>query len=267
MWISSIALVLAACSSDAVNPAADPLVGDRSTGLSVESTWQWQLQGELGLSYDVDVYDIDLFDTDVEVIDQLHADGRVVICYLSAGSYEEWRDDASSFEASDLGLPLDGWEGERWLDIRSPSVGDIMEERFDLALDKGCDGVEPDNVTAHNNDTGFDITGDQQLEYNRFLARAAHDRGLSIGLKNDVDQVEQLEPYFDFAVNEECFEYDECEAYESFLTAGKPVFNAEYAAEYVADPSLVCESARAMDIRTLILAIELDDSLRISCDS
>ena len=49
-----------------------------------------------------------------------------------------------------------------------------------------------------------------------------------MGLKNDLAQVPQLEPHFDFAVNEECFRYRECEALRPFLTAGKAVLHAEY---------------------------------------
>ena len=40
----------------------------------------------------------------------------------------------------------------------------------------------------------------------------AHSRGLEVGLKNDVEQVGQLVGYFDWQLNEECFQYDECEA-------------------------------------------------------
>ena len=41
-------------------------------------TWQWQLTEEVNTSYDVDMYDIDLFDTPQDVIDVLHAKGRIV---------------------------------------------------------------------------------------------------------------------------------------------------------------------------------------------
>lgn len=236
------------------------------SALGPDSTWQWQLQGTINTGYDVDVYDIDLFDTDPAVIGELHGAGRIVICYFSAGSYEEWRDDASSFAAEDLGEPLDGWEGERWLDVRADGVRAVMLDRLDLAVAKGCDGVEPDNVTAFNNDTGFDVTSEDQIDFNRFLAEAAHSRSLLIGLKNDLDQIPTLVDHFDFAVNEECFQYDECDAYLPFLDVGKPVFNAEYAEEFVADPADVCNRARAVGLRTLILSLDLDDSLRISCD-
>src|SRR5262245_34396884 len=82
------------------------------------ASWQIQLQGDINTSYDVDMYVLDLFDTPQEVIDELHAEQRKVICYFSAGSWEEWRTDANDFPEIVLGKDLIGWEGERWLDIR-----------------------------------------------------------------------------------------------------------------------------------------------------
>ena len=130
-----------------------------------------------------------------------------------------------------------------------------------------CDGVEPDNVTAHNNETGCDITSDDQLSFNIFLADSAHDRGLLVGLKNDLDQIPDLVDRFDFAVNEECLEYDECEAYGPFVAAGKPVFSAEYSNAAVEDSAGTCAMAEAAGLRTLILPLDLDDSFRISCNN
>jgi hypothetical protein len=233
--------------------------------LPVDVTWQWQLQGEVNTSYDVDVYDIDLFDTPIETLATLRADGRVVICYFSAGSYEGWRPDAAEFGVGDLGATLDGWEDERWLDVRADSVRAVMARRLDLAAKRGCDGVEPDNVTAFDNDTGFDITADDQLEFNRFLAEAAHERGLLIGLKNDLGQIPELVDHFDFAVNEQCHEYDECDVYALFVEQGRPVLNAEYAREFVDDPGAVCTASDALGLQTIVLPLDLDDSFRISC--
>ena len=51
---------------------------------------------------------------------------------------------------------------------------------------------------------------------------------MAVGLKNDLGQVRRLLPYFDFAVNEQCFQYNECSVLERFIDAGKPVFGAEY---------------------------------------
>jgi hypothetical protein len=235
----------------------------------VSDTWQWQLQGTVNTSYDVDVYDIDLFDNSAAVIDQLHDDGRRVICYFSAGSYEDWRSDEADFNQADLGETLDGWPDERWLDIRSTRVRDIMKARLDLAVEKGCDCVEADNVDGYTNDTGFPLTAADQLDYNRFLAAEAHSRNLAIALKNDVDQIDDLVDYFDLAVNEQCHEYDECDALTPFIDAGKPVFNAEYADAYVDDIAIrqtLCDAALDLDLRTLVLPLDLDDSFRHGCD-
>src|SRR4029079_13653563 len=59
------------------------------------TSWQIQLQGTLDTSVAASVYDIDLFDTSASTIAVLRAAGRRVICYFSAGSYEDWRPDAT----------------------------------------------------------------------------------------------------------------------------------------------------------------------------
>ncbi len=137
-------------------------------------SWQWQLTGEVNTSFDVVMYDIDLFDTPPAVIDELHAAGRIVICYFSAGSHEDWRPDSADFPAAVLGEPLDDWPGERWLDIAQlERLQPIMQARLELAVAKGCDGVEPDNVDGYTQASGFRITYADQLAYNRWLAAAA----------------------------------------------------------------------------------------------
>ncbi len=239
----------------------------------VTTTWQWQLQpggdGQINTSYDVDVYDLDLFDTPTSLIADLQQQGRRVICYFSAGSYEDFRDDADRFLPVELGETLDDFADERWLDIRSANVRAIMLDRLDVAVEKGCDGVEPDNVDGYANDTGFDLTAADQLAFNRLIANAAHERGLAVGLKNDLDQIPRLVDHFDFSVNEQCHEFDECDALAPFIDAGKPVFNAEYADGFVNDPTrrdTTCGNARSQGIQTLILPIDLDDSFRFSCE-
>ncbi len=229
------------------------------------TTWQWQLQGTINQSYDVDMYDIDLYDTSVATINSLKNSGKVVICYFSGGSYEEWRDDANDFNASDRGNPLDNWPGEAWLDIRSTNVRAVMEARLDLAVTKGCDGVEPDNMDGYTNNPGFPLTAADQIDYNIFMAEAAHDRGLSVGLKNNVDQIPDLVDYYDFAVNEECFQYNECGTMKPFTDANKAVFNAEYGVNSASARAALCADSIALELSTLVLDLELDDSVRYSC--
>lgn len=236
---------------------------------TVGDTWQWQLSGPLNTEYVVTVYDVDLFDVSQKTIAQLKAKGQRVVCYFSAGSAENWRPDFKRFMTQDMGVPLDNWAGERWLDTRSASVRQVMNERLDLARSKGCDGVEPDNVDAYTHRSGFKLDGDTQMDFNRFLAAAAHSRGLLVGLKNNLSQAVALMPYFDFAVNEQCFEYNECAVYSAFIDAGKPVFNAEYARRYQTNSKgardILCTEASRMRIQTLVLSIDLDDSVRFAC--
>ena len=80
------------------------------------------------------------------------------------------------------------------------------------------------NVDAYANESGFPLSAADQLTFNRFVATAAHVRGLSVGLKNDLDQARTLQPHFDWALNEQCFQYDECERLKPFVDAGKAVF-------------------------------------------
>jgi len=191
------------------------------------TTWQWQLTGSIDTSYDVQMYDIDLFDNTASTIATLHSQGKAVICYFST-QYEDWRPDASDWPSSILGHALDDWPGENYVDIRSPVLRDIMTARLDLAVSKGCDGVEPDNVDEYQNTNGLGITAADQLDFNKFMAAAAHDRGLSVGLKNDLDQVSQLQSYYDWALDEECNEFSECSSLDPFVKAGKAVFGVEY---------------------------------------
>lgn len=234
----------------------------------VTATWAWQLQGALNTGYPVDVYDIDLFDTSAAQIANLQAAGHRVFCYFSAGSYENWRADVGDFLASDLGYIMDGWPDERWIDIRSRNVFTIMLARLDMAVSKGCDGVELDNMTVYQEqNTGISANATDQLAFNRNLFNAAHNRGLTVALKNDLDQIGELVDYVDLMINEQCHEYSECGVVQPFIDAGKPVFNAEYLPSYQNNPNPICAASQAADIRTLILSVDLDDSFYFNCDT
>ncbi|MBD0707335.1 MULTISPECIES: endo alpha-1,4 polygalactosaminidase [unclassified Streptomyces] len=190
--------------------------------------WQWQLSGRLDPSVDVAVYDIDGFDHPASAVADLHRRGRKVICYLSTGAWEDFRPDAAAFPKEVLGGG-NGWKGERWLDIRRTDVlGPLMTKRLDMCAEKGFDAVEPDNMDGYKNRTGFPLTAADQLRYNRLVSGLARERGLSVGLKNDLDQIPELLGDFDFAVNEQCAQYEECALLTPFVAAGKAVFHVEY---------------------------------------
>jgi hypothetical protein len=216
------------------------------------TTWQWQLRGPLDLSVRAQVYDVDLFDTPVSAVAQLHARGARAVCYFSAGTREQGRPDA--FPAAVAGEPVEDWPDELWLDIRALDVlGPILKRRLDLCARKGFDGVEADNVDAYANASGFPLRAADQLRFNRFLARAAHARGLAIALKNDLGQAAALERDFDWALVEQCFQYRECERLRPFSAAGKAVF----AVEYELAPDAFCAAARAAGFMAMRKPLEL----------
>lgn len=224
-------------------------------------SWQWQLSGDINSSYTVDVYDVDLVETPQVVIDQLHRRGVKVICYFSAGTFEEYREDAALFSREVVGKELEDWPDEKWLDVAHyERFASVMEKRLDLAVQKKCDGVEPDNVDGYDNDTGFRLTSEDQLKYNRWLAEQAHMRGLAVGLKNDLPQIKTLVDYFDFAVNEQCFEYEECDQLLPFIEQKKAVFGVEYELE----TEDFCDQANRMNLSWLKMEYELDGG-RVAC--
>ncbi|EFE69941.1 endo alpha-1,4 polygalactosaminidase [Streptomyces viridosporus ATCC 14672] len=243
-----LALLLAACTT-----APDPGTDGSRWRPGPGTDWQWQLSGRLDTSVDVPVYDIDGFEHSRETVAKLHRDGRRVICYLSTGAWEDFRPDADAFPEAVIGRG-NGWEGERWLDIRRTDVLEpIMAQRLDMCRDKGFDAVEPDNMDGYRNRTGFPLTARDQLRYNRLVARLAHERGLAVGLKNDLDQIPQLVGDFDFAVNEQCAQYGECARLTPFVEAGKAVFHAEY--ELPTDR--FCAESRRLGLSSLLKKYEL----------
>ncbi|MEZ5355402.1 MAG: endo alpha-1,4 polygalactosaminidase [Bryobacteraceae bacterium] len=242
--------------------AAPGLVAQTSIWKPAPNTsWQWQLQNQLDLSVDVEMYDIDLFDNDAATVAALHARGRKAVCYVSVGTFEPWRADASRFPESVKGRALEDFDTEKWLDIRRWDVlGPIMEARLDTCKAKGFDGVEPDNVDAYTNRSGFPLTAQDQLAFNIRIAEAAHARGLSVGLKNDLDQIPQLVSHFDWALNEQCFQYQECGVYGTFTRAGKAVFHVEYEVR----PEAFCTQANSMNFNSLYKTFDLD-AYRVAC--
>jgi hypothetical protein len=218
------------------------------------TAWQWQLSGTVDTSVDVPVYDVDGFENDAAVVARLHAAGRHVVCYVNVGAWESFRPDADDFPKSLLGRG-DGWKGERWLDIRARDrLRPLMAARFEMCRKKGFDAVEPDLVDGYANTTGFPLTADDQLAYNRMIADLAHDRGMGVALKNDVDQVPELVRDFDFSVDEECVRYGECAGLSPFVAAGKAVLHVEYDA----DPADFCARTRRLGFSSMVKHPALD---------
>lgn len=225
-------------------------------------TWYWQLTGRIDNSHRVAIYDTDGFETRASEVARLHALGRFVVCYIDVGTWERFRPDAGRFPASVLGRP-NGWPGERWLDIRRLHVLEpIMRARFAMCAHKRFDAVEPDNIEAYTNRSGFPITARGQLRYDEWIAHTVHGLGLAVLQKNDPGQARALEPYFDGVLDEQCNQYHECGAFKPYLAADKPVLNAEYKASLY--PGFCASDAR-LGISGVLYGLSLDGRLYRPC--
>jgi hypothetical protein len=262
LWCSFlIALsLLTACRGPAteVTPQADPTaMGDwwrPAQGLD----WQVQYTGDPDLALPADVFSLDLFETTTGQVAALQDHGARVVCYLNAGAWEDWRPDRADFPADVLGADYVGWPGERWLDIRQiEALAPVIIARLDCCAEKGFDGVDTDNLDGYTNPTGFPLTAEDQLTFNRWLAEAAHERGLAIGLKNDPEQAAELAPDFDWATTESCFAQVWCEELMPFLSIGKPVFDIEYTDNNMQMEDF-CPQAAELGIDALLKHRELD---------
>ncbi|PNY27995.1 Uncharacterized protein TCAP_02068 [Tolypocladium capitatum] len=174
------------------------------------------------------VYDLDMADHSADTFAKLRAAGISIICYFSAGSWENWRSDKDQFPAADLGKVLNGWPNEKWLNVSSPAVRDIMKARIKAAASKGCTAIDPDNVDGYDNDNGLGLTGEEAADYVKFLATEAASYNMSTGLKNAGALIPRVINFVQFSVNEQCIQFAECKNFKPFIDANKPVFNIEY---------------------------------------
>jgi len=272
------AVLLLGCSG---HPAAGP-VGDASPSTTTPPTlqpalasttvwaprpgqqWQWILDQPITrtqMKLAVPIFDIDGFDNPRSTVTSLHAMHKRAVCYIDVGTWENWRPDAKSFPKSLLGRS-NGWAGERWLDIRKvSSLAPLLTARFQMCKRKGFDAVEPDNVDGYTNRTGFALTAAQQLRFNLWVAGAVHKLGMGVALKNDLDQVPRLVASFDFAVDEQCYEYAECGALRPFVTRSKAVLEVEYAGR----PATFCPVTSGRYHFASMLKHEQLDAYRVAC--
>lgn len=235
---------------------------------SQRDTFQWDLQAPISTRAAASVYDIDLFDNGAPVVAQLHALHRRAICYINVGSWENFRPDANAYPKTILGKVYPGYPDERYVNIRRIDLlGPILTKRFDLCKKKGFDAIEPDNIDTYQADTGFAITANDELVFDKWLIGQAHRRGLSIGQKNDPDQAALLYKSFDWALLEGCFAQTFCARFLPYVRTAKAVFDVEYR-ENTAQQTFLkdyCPGNRTYHYALVYKNLSLD-SFRMTCD-
>ncbi|WP_210587306.1 endo alpha-1,4 polygalactosaminidase [Streptomyces sp. GESEQ-35] len=149
------------------------------------------------------------------------APGLYNICYVNAfqaqpDAEQEWPADLLLRDA-DGGVVIDEDWDEALLDIGTAAkrtrIAGRVGEWIDGCADKGFDAVEPDNYDSYTRSDGL-LTADDATAFIALLSRQAHARHLAIGQKNTVELAGQRKKAgLDFAVAEECGQYDECGEY------------------------------------------------------
>lgn len=177
----------------------------------------------------------------VEVVSRDHsaspAPGLYNICYVNAfqaqpGAEGDWDDDLLLRDANGDVVYDTDW-GEAFLDIRTADKRERIAAKvstwIDGCADKGFQAVEPDNYDSYTRAGDLLDAADAQGLI-RLLAERAHSDGLAIGQKNTVELAPNRERNgLDFAVAEECGEWDECGDYTAAF--GDRVIVIEYTAK------------------------------------
>ncbi|MFI0960209.1 endo alpha-1,4 polygalactosaminidase [Streptomyces sp. NPDC021080] len=219
--VTSLATLLTLTGCDAGNDtssAPKPSPGPHRTATSVElppphAGFDYQIGGAYPPAADVRIVSRDRSSSP--------ARGLYNICYVNA--FQAQPEERGQWPADLLLRDGDGkvvvdkdWN-EALLDIRTPDkrrrVAARVDRWIDECADKGFDAVEPDNYDSYTRSRKL-LTADDATAFITLLSRHAHTRHLAIGQKNTVELAGlRARTGLDFAVAEECGEYDECGTY------------------------------------------------------
>jgi len=204
------------------------------------------------------VIDVD-YNKSAKTIQEYHNAGKKVICYFSGGTIEKHRKDIAEFYKVE-GLvrnKYEEWADENWLDIRKEGLKPLLKNRMKEAVSKNCDGLEVDNLDGFQQSEvkswSSPLTRTDTVNFAKWLGNTAHELGISIGLKNALFMIDEVDSYFDFAINESCatLEHPECHLYKPFLNQGKAVFGVSYESRMSGNTNF-CSSLNGLNISMIV---------------
>ncbi len=177
----------------------------------------------------------------VRVVGRDHSDrpaaGLYNICYINAfqaqpDTESEWGD--LLLRDGNGEIVYDDQWGEAMLDIRSAGkrqrIAATVNGWIDQCASKGFEAVEPDNYDTYTRAPDGLLTASQAQSLIRLLSAHAHDVGLAIAQKNTVELAgNRVANGLDFAVAEECGQWDECGDYVNAF--GNNVIVIEYSGQ------------------------------------
>ncbi|OUM63713.1 carbohydrate-binding module family 18 protein [Piromyces sp. E2] len=184
-------------------------------------TWDYLLSGN---ENDIKISDKDVVTFDLEyaeaMVPVLHKKHQKAICYFSAGTTDD-KPDKQKFV--DAGLVIKSGKDNGW---EQKKLQPLLRDRFRRAYKYKCDAVEVDGLDIHEYHPEF--TKDDTLTFTKWLVETGHQENISVGLKNLPSLASKLEPYYDFAVVENCASNKECKYFNVFTKNKKAVFVVHY---------------------------------------
>jgi hypothetical protein len=248
------------------HPLSTTSASDMGTGLTAYN-------GDKAPATNPTVYDIDAILNPASTVTALHALGDHAICYIevgTAGNYYSAADEgiSTTYYAQlsadgDLGTKLSGYP-EYFLNINSATTVSIIESMIQQQCkSKGFDGVETDlDETFGNNEgsTGFTITQANEETYLSTLANYMHSIGLAWISKDLSDTgiqsfVSDMEPLAQAMIDEQANQYGTINLDNVFLSAKKPILDAEYSPETLAE---FCSYDNTNDINGVLFPVDLN---------
>ncbi|KAK4154239.1 glycoside hydrolase superfamily [Chaetomidium leptoderma] len=246
----------------------------------VGAKWQIVIQNTIDISApiaptDAVVWDLDLYHVarTPGIVNYLRSNNPdvILVCYFNAGlaqtsdcDYEtRWKNSGLLGNIYSPDEPQ--FSDERWINIKNETARNWVKRRITLARDLGCDAVDPDNIDGYlndedgNNGTGWNLSESDYVNFVTELATHAHGlttkQGFSmlIGQKNAPELVDQVGSVLDFAVLEDCKtlnddeDYTFCGDFQTYISAGKPVFSIEYPSTLGDQDTGVCSPTGASD--------------------
>ncbi len=200
---------------------------------AIPGTWRINYQGPISTD-SVDYHILDLFDFSDSDVQQIVNQGAMPIAYFSA-HLENWRTDAKRFTGNDVLRQLGNWSNEFYV-MPSTNTKQIMADRLQMAVDKGFQGVDVDNLDAHLNGVYQDILGPGNnghsigQDYIQWFIDECSNVGLQFGLKNCQMNLPLFGSQVDFFVSEDPPTVNQ---YQSF---NKPAVLMNYTGTSVSGP-------------------------------
>ena len=222
---AAVLTLIGGCGGWVDDPSEDPV----STVVITLPPGPGVLSYQLGGGYDPPA------GTDVVVRDSTDepAAGVYSVCYVNGFQTQPGADldaiDTLLLHEGDERVTDPGWPDEVLYDASTPEqrsqVAELVSRDLDLCAEKGFQGVDLDNLDSWTRSRGLLDVDDAEALAN-LLVSAAHDRDLAVGQKNAAEHTGRFRGAFDFAVVEECAQYDECDAYTDAY--GDLVYAVEY---------------------------------------